>query len=132
MSNQTDTKIARQRQKAAEDGIKKGFIIPVFGNTELPCLVMQKVKGQEAYNAIPNALSNTKNDYMLRNEETGETVWFANYEVNGDTVDFVNSINIEGCEGYVTRNGEVFCMPTLEEKVKRIVKQILNEIRYGI
>lgn len=134
MSNPTDTKNnARQRQKAAEDGIKKGFIIPVFdNNTELPCLVKQKVKGQEAYNAIPNALANTKNDYMLRNEETGDTVWFANYKVNGDTIDFVNSINTEGCEGYVTRNGEVFCMPILEEKVKRIVKQILNEIRYGI
>ena len=132
MSNQTDTKIARQRQKAAEDGIKKGFIIPVFGNTELPCLVKQKVKGQEAYNAIPNALANTKNDYMLRNEETGETVWFANYEVNGDTIEFENSINFEGYMAYVYKNGEKECRSVVEEKLKRIIKNILNEMSYGL
>lgn len=133
LSSKNNKQNTKQRQKAAEDGIRKGYIIPAFGNnTDLPCIIKQRVQGQDAYNAIPNALANTKNDYMLRDKETEDTVWFATYEVKGDSIEFVNSINIEGCEGYVTRNGEVFCMSILEEKVKRIVKQILNELRYGI
>lgn len=121
------------KQKAAEEGLRKGYIIPAFGNnTDLPCIVKQKVKGQDAYNAIPNALANTKNDYMLRDEKTGEAIWFATYEATGNEVNFEDSINKEGYEGYLQPNGENICEPKINEKIKRIVKQILNEMRYGI
>ena len=133
LSSKNDKQNTKQRQKAAEDGIRKGYIIPAFGNNaDLPCIVKQKVQGQDAYNAIPNALANTKNDYMLRNKETGESVWFATYKIKGDFIEFENSINVEGYVGYVQPNGEKLCEPNLEENIKRIVKQILNEIRYGI
>lgn len=59
---------------------------------------------------------------MLRNEETGDTVWFANYKVNGDTIEFENSIKYEGYIAYVYKNGEKECGYLVEEKLKRIVE----------
>ena len=117
----------QQRRKAAEEGLKKGYIIPVFKSEDKPCIVKAKVKGKDAYNAIPNVLENTKNDYLLRDEKTNELVWFLNYKIDGDRVEFSDSIPSEEYLGEIKIDGNFACLNYFSEMIKRVVTEILNE-----
>lgn len=130
--NSGNKRLQQQRLKAAQEGINKGFIIPVFGNEDLPCVIKMKVKGKDAYNAIPSALQNTKNDYLIKDNKTNNIIWFKTYEVNNDSIDFLDSI-IGTYMASVSKDGNVECVSDeLNEMIRKIVKQILNESRYGI
>ena len=132
-SNTTNKQFELQRMKIAQDKINKGFIIPIFNDENLPCVVKEKVKGKDAYNAISSAISNTKNDYLIR-DDNGELLWFRNYSREDDTVTFSDSVNGQYV-AFMDDKGEVICdedNKTISEIVRRIVRQILKENRYGL
>ena len=79
-----------------------------------------------------SALQNTKNDYLIKDNKTNNIIWFKTYEVNNDSIDFLDSI-IGAYMASVSKDGNVECVSDeLNEMIRKIVKQILNESRYGI
>lgn len=127
---------AKKRKEEADRGIDKGYIIPIFNNDRTkPCLIKN---AQGNFNAIPNALANTKNDYMLRDKTTNESIWFATTEEDKsalDTINFLNPVDTNGIDyvGYVKISGEHGIISSLDEMLKKIAKQIVNEIKkWGI
>lgn len=132
LENSGNKRLQQQRIKEVQDGINKGFIIPVFGNENLPCVIKGKIKGCDAYNAIPSAIQNTKNDYMVRDNKGINIIWFKSFEVNGNSIDFSDSINGEYIAS-VSDDGNIECVgDELNEMIRKIVKRILNENKYGI
>lgn len=126
----------KKRKEEADRGIAKGYIIPIFNNDKTkPCFIKN---AQGNFNAIPNALANTKNDYMLRDKRTNESIWFATTEEDKsalDTINFLNPVDTNGIDyvGYVKISGEHGIMSSLDEMLKNIAKQIVNEIKkWGI
>lgn len=69
---------------------------------------------------------------MIKDNKTNNIIWFKTYEVNNDSIDFLDSI-IGTYMASVYKDGNVECVSDeLNEMIRKIVKQILNESRYGI
>ena len=87
---------------------------------------------KESKEQVSSQLQNTKNDYLIKDNKTNNIIWFKTYEVNNDSIDFLDSI-IGTYMASVSKDGNVECVSDeLNEMIRKIVKQILNESRYGI